>query len=548
MNLIMAGLDWYHAPIDLREALSFTRGQVVELNRRLWKDPRIEGCALLSTCNRTELYLSCGDGVDVDPGELLCEAAGVDHARFAQVFTICKGRQAARRLMEVAGGLRSQIWGEDQIVTQVKGAIQTAREAGTADSVLETLFRNAAAAGKEIKSKVRFVGVPRSAAQSGVEKLAAHLDGLAGKKALVIGNGEMGRLAADLLHAAGCAVTVTLRSYHHGQTVVPAGCAVTAYEKRYDAMEGMDLVLSATTSPHYTVAAYELAELSRPPKVLVDLAIPRDIEPGVGELPGFTLYNVDDLGVEVCRDIPPEAEEILEKYLSQLEQWENYRSCLPGLERVKQAVTARVLSTDLDGPEARDLVELAVSRAVDLLSGGLKESLTPEDLERAARKIEVHTAARPKWSQPSEKPFRFPLFVDLAGKKAVIVGGGAVACRRAGVLSRFGAEVVMIAPRCKSLPQGVQWLQRPYAPGDLAGAELAVSATDDRSVNRAVGEEARALGIPVSVADAPDECTFFFPAVCTGENIVAGVAGRGDDHARTARAAKAIRAVLEGLE
>ena len=107
------------------------------------------------------------------------------------------------------------------------------------------------------------------------------------------------------------------RSYHHGQTVVPAGCAVTPYEKRYDAMEGMDLVLSATTSPHYTVAAYELAELARPPKVLVDLAIPRDIEPGVGELPGFTLYNVDDLGVEVCRDIPPEAEEILEKYLSQ---------------------------------------------------------------------------------------------------------------------------------------------------------------------------------------------------------------------------------------
>ena len=310
----MAGLDWHHAPIDLRQALSFTRGQVVELDRRLWKDPRIEGCALLSTCNRTELYLSCGDGVDVDPGKLLCDAAGVDHGPFVQAFTICRGREAARRLMEVAGGLRSQIWGEDQIVTQVKGAIQTAREAGTADSVLETLFRNAAAAGKEIKSKVRFVGVPRSAAQSGVEKLAAHLDGLAGKKALVIGNGEMGRLAADLLHAAGCAVTVTLRSYHHGQTVVPAGCAVTAYEKRYDAMEGMDLVLSATTSPHYTVAAYELAELGRPPKVLVDLAIPRDIEPGVGELPGFTLYNVDDLGVEVCRDIPPEAEEILEKY------------------------------------------------------------------------------------------------------------------------------------------------------------------------------------------------------------------------------------------
>ena len=255
MNLIMAGLDWHRAPIDLREALSFTRSQVVELDRRLWKDPRVEGCALLSTCNRTELYLSCTDGAEVDAGALLCAAAGVEHAPFVQAFTACGGREAARRLMEVAGGLRSQIWGEDQIVTQVKGAIQTAREAGTADSVLETLFRNAAAAGKEIKSKVRFVGVPRSAAQSGVEKLADTLGGLTGKQGLVIGNGEMGRLAAELLHAAGCAVTITLRSYHHGQTVVPAGCAVVPYEKRYDAMEGMDLVLSATTSPHYTVAA-----------------------------------------------------------------------------------------------------------------------------------------------------------------------------------------------------------------------------------------------------------------------------------------------------
>ena len=96
--------------------------------------------------------------------------------------------------------------------------------------------------------------------------------------------------------------------------------------------------------------------------------------------------------------------------------------------------------------------------------------------------------------------------------------------------------------------EGIDWQQRPYAPGDVAGAAVAVAATDDRAVNRAVGEEARALGVPVSVADCPDECTFFFPAICTGEHLVAGVAGRGTDHALTARAAKAIRATLEGLE
>lgn len=548
MNIVMSGLDWHRAPIDLREALSFTRGQVLELDRKLRSAAGVEGCVLLSTCNRTELYLSCAGQARPDAGALLCAAAGVPYAPFADAFESCRDEDAARRLMEVAGGLRSQIWGEDQIVTQVKAAVQAAREAGSADAVLETLFRAAAAAGKEIKTRVRLTGVPRSAAQSAVERLARDAGGLVGKRALIIGNGEMGRLAAGLLHAAGCSVTVTLRSYHHGQTVVPAGCSVTPYEERYRAMEGMDLLLSATTSPHYTVSAQALAELERPPRLLADLAIPRDIEPAVGKLSGFTLYNVDDLGVDTGRSIPPEAEEIVENHLERIAQWENYRACLPGLERVKQAVVARVLSTDPEGAEEQELVARAVSRAVDLLSGGLKERITPEELERCAAKIEVHTAARPRRSTGGTGELRFPLFIDLVGKKAVVVGGGRVACRRAEVLARFGARVVLIAPRCDAPPQGVEWLRRSYASGDLAGAEVAVAATDDRSVNRTAGEEARALGIPVSVADAPEECTFFFPAVCTGDNLVAGVTGRGDDHARTARAARAIRGVLEGLE
>ena len=144
--------------------------------------------------------------------------------------------------------------------------------------------------------------------------------------------------------------------------------------------------------------------------------------------------------------------------------------------------------------------------------------------------------------------FRFPLFVDLTGRSAVVVGGGAVACRRAGLLRDFGARVTVIAPELKQPLEGVAWQARPYAPGDLAGAFLAVAATDDRAVNRSVGEEARALGVPVSVADAPGECTFFFPAVCLGEGVVAGVVSRGDDHNKTARAARAVRRAWEGLE
>lgn len=141
---------------------------------------------------------------------------------------------------------------------------------------------------------------------------------------------------------------------------------------------------------------------------------------------------------------------------------------------------------------------------------------------------------------------RFPLFVDLHGARAVLVGGGAVSARRAGVLLRFGANITVIAPELRTpFPPEVVHLPRPYEAGDLAGAVLAVAATDSRAVNRSVGEEARERGIPVSVADCPEECTFFFPAICEGGDLIAGVVSKSGDHRSVAAAAAAIRRMWE---
>lgn len=143
--------------------------------------------------------------------------------------------------------------------------------------------------------------------------------------------------------------------------------------------------------------------------------------------------------------------------------------------------------------------------------------------------------------------FRFPMFVDLRGQKALVIGGGAIALRRVGVLLEFGARVTIIAPQCPKVPEGAVHLPRCYQPGDLAGSFLVVAATNNRSVNHQVGQDARALGIPVSVADCKEECSFFFPAICKGEKLVAGIVSDGSDHKKTAQAAKAIRSVLEEL-
>ena len=150
-------------------------------------------------------------------------------------------------------------------------------------------------------------------------------------------------------------------------------------------------------------------------------------------------------------------------------------------------------------------------------------------------------------TQPEARKM-FPLFVDLRGRQAVVVGGGTIALRRIRALLDFGAAVTVIAPVLAEPVAGARHLARPYAPGDLEGAFLAVAATNVREVNRQVGEEARRRGVFVSVADRREECTFFFPALCEGGGLVAGVVSGGGAHAKTARAAAALRDVLRALD
>lgn len=148
---------------------------------------------------------------------------------------------------------------------------------------------------------------------------------------------------------------------------------------------------------------------------------------------------------------------------------------------------------------------------------------------------------------------RFPLFVSLVDADCLVVGAGEVGRRRAEALARFGARVTVIDPRVGesvSPCAGIQVHRRPYEVGDEDGRALVVAATDGRSVNRSIGERCRRLGIPVSVADAPDECTFFFPALCENDELVVGVASRDatrSAHAAVSRAASHIRHVLERL-
>ena len=392
----MSGLEHSQVPISLRERLSFTKQQTGEMVRKLHSFPQVSGCVLISTCNRTELYLSCTE--EVVPGKLLCQAAGAEYPLYQDAFVTLSEKDAVQHLMEVAAGIRSRIFGEDQIISQVKDAIAIAREAGAADSVLETLFRSAVSAGKEVRTKVRLTSVPTSAASMAVDLLREKLGDLTGKKALVIGNGEMGRLAASLLRQEGCQVSVTLRTYRHGETIVPPGCGVVPYDQRFLHMEGCDLLLSATTSPHYTVTVEPLSKLPSLPAVLVDLAIPRDIQPEVGQLPGVSLYNIDDLGnFSESRTIPAEVTEILNAQMENFYRWLNYKDCMTSVDSLKQAIVDRLLTAQEFGEDLTEseIIQLSVNKTVDLLVTGLAERITSENLTKCESKIRLRTTGRP---------------------------------------------------------------------------------------------------------------------------------------------------------
>ena len=142
-----------------------------------------------------------------------------------------------------------------------------------------------------------------------------------------------------------------------------------------------------------------------------------------------------------------------------------------------------------------------------------------------------------------QRALRFPLFVDLTGRKCVVVGGGNIGRHRAEVLLRYGAQVVVISPDGDA-PTGAQHIRRTFQPDDIDSAFLVTAATNDRQINHAVYELCRERNVFVSTADNRDECTFFFPAVRTGNGLSVGVVSDGSDHKKTARAARAIETIL----
>jgi glutamyl-tRNA reductase len=324
----MTGIDHKRSPLSIREKFAVTKEKAGKILADL-KSGKAGGCVIISTCNRMELYASMPNGNALQLSKTLCDMLGRDFSEYKSHFTEREGEQVMEHLCRVAAGLDSQIMGDDQIITQVREALELSRGQSCTDNYMETMFRLAIQAAKAIKTNVALKS-PGASSVPGktVDKLKTLCPPLAGKNAVVIGSGWMGRLVAKLLINEKANVTITLRENKKGVTQIPEGANTISYNERYKAIEQADMAISATTSPHFTLCHKELSRLTRLPSIIVDLAVPRDVEPSAKKIPELTLLTIDDISSESLV-LPTKSvlmiDGIIKEHLKKYEHWLEHR-------------------------------------------------------------------------------------------------------------------------------------------------------------------------------------------------------------------------------
>ncbi|HXD58967.1 MAG TPA: glutamyl-tRNA reductase [Thermoleophilaceae bacterium] len=310
-SLLALGTSHKTASVAVRERLALPEGRAVSVLTELVSHPAIHEAVTISTCNRTELYLVASDPVEAENEALaaLSRQAGIPPTELLGSLYSLRGMDSVRHLFGVAAGLDSMIVGEAEVQGQVKRAYELALVEGVTGPITNRLFRDALAAGKRARTETAIGRSRVSVSSVAVELARSVLGELGSRRVLVIGAGENGELTAKALRERGVeTIFVANRRYDRAIGLAQrfGGKAIRFDDLPAELIQA-DIVVSATASPHQIVGAEELElvmELREGrPLLLIDIAVPRDIDPTVRELTGITLYDMDDLQREVARNL-----------------------------------------------------------------------------------------------------------------------------------------------------------------------------------------------------------------------------------------------------
>ena len=410
MTFLAVGINYNTAPVSIRERLSFPTDHLESSLKDLWQLKDINEAAILSTCNRTELYCTASSANQQILIDWVAQSKQIQAADFAPYLYCHTDRSVYRHIFRVACGLDSMILGEPQILGQMKTAYQAACDAGTVGKRLGKLFQHTFTAAKKVRTDTAIGSSPVSVAFAAVQLAQQIFDKLSQQTALLIGAGETIELAARHLAQQGVGrIIIANRTYDkaHALAMQFNGYAITLAELPNHLAEA-DIVISSTASqlPILGKGSVESALKKRKhkPMFMVDLAVPRDIETEVEQLRDVYLYTVDDLQHTIDQNMnsrrlaAEQAEEIIDTQVDYFQAWLRAQGAQTTIQDYRQQAE---LARDEALQKALQLLKNGVSPedALNRLANTLTNKLihTPSTQIRAAAENERHdliTAAR----------------------------------------------------------------------------------------------------------------------------------------------------------
>jgi glutamyl-tRNA reductase len=373
MAVIVLGVSHHGAPLDVRERLTFSVREIVPALLRVIEAADAREGVLLSTCNRTELYLVEGESEAASAGwSLLSDRLGADARGYGYVW---RDREAAAHLFRVASGMESMVVGEAQIHGQVRDAWEASRPVSGA--VLNRLFQSALFTGGRVRSETQIGHGALSVSSAAVQLSKKIFGALGGRRAMVLGAGEMAELALASLQEEGVqAAIVANRTFERAQVLAAQyGATAVHYDEAWDALADVDLLLCSTAAPRPVVNAERvraaIARRGDRPLCILDIALPRDVDPAVGKLDNVYLYDLDDLQAVVSSNLQrrhselPAAESLIAAEVESFWQWVAGLAAVPVVTQLREEmhrVRERELATAMKRlgdltPEQRAVVE-----------------------------------------------------------------------------------------------------------------------------------------------------------------------------------------------
>ena len=335
------------APIEVRERLALDQEQQASLMDDL--DEIVAEAVAIVTCNRTEIY---GVSTDRDAPQSVCgflaRHSGFTPESLRGHVCCLRGADAARHLMRVASGLDSLVIGEPQILGQVRQAADQAREAGHSGPILERLFNYALVAGKRARHETSISRGAGSISHAAVELARTTLGGLRGRQGLVVGLGEMGQLVARNLVSNGLSDLQLCNRSPERSTFMARqlDASNVAWERLDEALVTADICIVATGAPEPILTRARLepiaTERQNRPLLLIDIAVPRNVEPAVGLLPGVHLHDIDSLhsirqeNLQSREETIPQVEAIVDDELRAFRAWFRGRQSAPAIQSLRQ--------------------------------------------------------------------------------------------------------------------------------------------------------------------------------------------------------------------